>query len=67
MYEARASRPAYMADARFALARALWPERRARARARELASQARRDYEAAGSTQAVKLARVERWLEERAS
>ncbi len=49
------------AETRFALARALWPQRGGRARARELARQAIADYEAAENGDKAKV--VHAWLE----
>ncbi|MCX4247339.1 serine/threonine-protein kinase [Paraliomyxa miuraensis] len=50
------------AEARFALARALWSDRTQRARAHALAEQARDDYAELGDTAGEALAEVEAWL-----
>jgi len=54
--------PSMLADARFLLARTLWPDPASRPRARALAQQARETWTAAGPDSAEDLASVERWL-----
>lgn len=53
--------PLLLADARFVLARVLWPDRGERPRALELARQAREVYASVGADERV--ARIEGWLE----
>jgi len=57
------SEPSLRAEARFALARALWALGKNRARARELSTGARADYQAAGRPE--KASEVQRWMEAR--
>jgi tetratricopeptide (TPR) repeat protein len=54
--------PAENAETLFALARALWESGKDRARAGELAKQARAEYERAGSKSSKQLAEVDQWL-----
>jgi tetratricopeptide (TPR) repeat protein len=55
--------PTQLAEARFLLARALWPERGERARARRLAEQALATYAEEGGIYEPDAARVEQWLQ----
>ncbi|MCH9688846.1 MAG: serine/threonine-protein kinase [Deltaproteobacteria bacterium] len=55
--------PARLAEARFALARALWPQPEQRSRASELVEQARATYTRVGADD--RLAEIEHWLERR--
>ena len=51
-----------LAETRFALARALWPDRAHRRRARDLATLARDGYRETGDRRGAQLAEVEAWL-----
>jgi tetratricopeptide (TPR) repeat protein len=51
-----------LGEARFALARALWSSAAARARARDLAQQARRDYAVVKPAAVAPLAKIDAWL-----
>jgi hypothetical protein len=62
--EACETSPELLAEARFVLARALWPDRSQRARARTLAEQARDAYVELGEGEAESLAEVRAWLAE---
>jgi tetratricopeptide (TPR) repeat protein/predicted Ser/Thr protein kinase len=57
--------PTQLAGTRFVLARALWDAKIDRARARELAQQARAAYRSAGETKANELAKIDAWLRAR--
>lgn len=61
---ARETSPLVEAEARFALARALWPSRRDRAEAARLCDEARAGYERAGRAAREDLARLEAWQAE---
>ena len=54
-----------LGEARFGLAKALWPDRRAKARALELARGAVEDFTAAGPAYSSQLAEAQAWLRER--
>jgi tetratricopeptide (TPR) repeat protein len=54
--------PADLAESRFSLARALWENGTERARARELAEQARETFATLGAAQRDSLAEVDAWL-----
>ena len=56
----------FLGEARFALARALWPDRRARPRALALAREAAEDLDAAGAAFAKLHAEITAWQRERA-
>jgi len=56
--------PVQLARARYALATALWDSKRDRARAAELAIQARRGFASSGETAANGLSSVEAWFDE---
>ncbi|HEY5921347.1 MAG TPA: serine/threonine-protein kinase [Kofleriaceae bacterium] len=59
---AHAGDPTHIAEARFALARALWDAARDRGKARKLAREARTAFAAAGAGGAAKLAEIDAWL-----
>jgi Tfp pilus assembly protein PilF len=61
----RETNPAKRAEASFALARALWVSNRDRARARQLADEAKTSYQAAGEE--LKATEVANWLGSRRS